>query len=77
MSKFPFCEQFFHISGPLLDLDLIETGDGDDKAIPFYYWNIILKSTGENIGCISLRIGHNYHSYYNGNVGYEIEEPYQ
>lgn len=77
MSKFPFCEQFFHISGPLLDLDLIETDDGDDKAIPFYYWNIILKSTGESIGCISLRIGHNYHSYYNGNVGYEIEEPYQ
>ena len=77
MSKFPFCKQFFHISGPLLDLDLIETDDGDEKIIPFYYWNIILKSTGKNIGCISLRIGHNYHSYYNGNVGYEIEEPFR
>ena len=77
MSVFPFQEQFFRISGPMLDLHLIEINDGDGKAIPFYYWSIILRATGEKIGAISLRIGYNYHSYYNGNVGYEIEKPFR
>ena len=77
MSDFPFCEEFFHISGPLLDLDLIETDGGSEKILPFYYWNIVLHATGERVGSISLRVGHDYHSYYNGNVGYEIDEPYR
>ena len=74
MSDTLFRREFYRISGPLLTLDLIETDAGDEKIIPFYYWNILLKFTGEKIGSISLRIGHNYHSYYNG---YEIDEPYR
>ena len=71
-----FRSEFFSISGDVLDLKLIETNDGNKDVIPFYYWSICLK-TGEEVGAISLRIGHNYHSYYNGNVGYEIHEPHQ
>ena len=77
MSEAPFRKEFFHISGPILDLDLIETDAGDDRILPFYYWNIVLKATGETVGAISLRLGHNYHSRYNGNVGYEIDEMYR
>ena len=62
MSEAPFRKEFFHISGPVLDLDLIETDAGDDRILPFYYWNIVLKATGETVGAISLRLGHNYHS---------------
>lgn len=40
-------------------------------------WNIYLKDKDVKIGRISFRIGHNYHSYYNGNIGYEIDKKYQ
>ena len=32
---------------------------------------------GGNVGKISLRLGHNYHSHWNWNVGYEVNEPYR
>ena len=56
-----------------LRLELIEKNPGGGPTLPFYYYDILV---GERqVGKISLRIGDNYHSYYNGHIGYEINEP--
>lgn len=72
-----FNQKFKTIKGNTLTLKLIETCVGDDKVIPFYYYDVYLNSTSSPIGKISIRIGHNEHSYFNGNVGYEIDEPFR
>ena len=77
MNQTTFEQSFFHISGEELDLRLIDTFEGKDGSLPFYWWEIVLKSENIAIGKISLRIGHNYHAYYNGHIGYEIDEPYR
>ena len=77
MQKNFFNEQFKFISGEKLELRLIDTFEGRDGGLPFYWWDIILKEENTAIGKISLRIGHNYYSYFNGNIGYEIDEAYR
>ncbi|MDX9691751.1 MAG: GNAT family N-acetyltransferase [Acholeplasmataceae bacterium] len=72
-----FNQNFIIIKGDTLTLKLIETCVGDDKVIPFYYYDVYLNSLSSAIGKISIRIGHNEHSYINGNVGYEIEETFR
>ncbi|MGD9910340.1 MAG: GNAT family N-acetyltransferase [Candidatus Izemoplasmatales bacterium] len=72
-----FNRNFTIIKGDTLTLKLIETCEGDDKVIPFYYYEIYLNSISTTIGKISIRIGHNEHSYINGNVGYEIDESFR
>jgi len=72
-----FNQKFKTIKGNTLTLKLIETFVGDDRVIPFYYYDIYLNSISSAIGKISIRIGHNEHSYFNGNVGYEIDEPFR
>ena len=71
-----FNKDFYNISDDELELRLIDVYPANKGAIPFYWWNIYLKSKNVKIGSISFRIGHNYHSYYNGNIGYEIDEEY-
>lgn len=58
-------------------LKLREKYYGDDDILPFYYYDIFSKNTNLIIEKISIRIGDNYHNYYNGNIGYEIDEKYQ
>lgn len=65
------------IKGDLLTLSCIKLEPGNAYEIPFYWYNIILNESKERIGKISIRIGHNYHSYFNGNIGYEIDEAYR
>jgi len=77
MTDNSFSKDLYHIEGETIELRLIDTYEGKDGALPFYWWNIILKSNNAAIGKISFRIGHNYHSYYNGNIGYEIDEEYR
>lgn len=74
---FQFTNQFDTIEDHELTLAIIGKFPGDGIRLPFYYYDIIRKSDGVAVGKISVRIGHNYHSYYNGNVGYEINEEYQ
>ncbi|MEF2561466.1 MAG: GNAT family N-acetyltransferase [Negativibacillus sp.] len=74
---FLFFNHFDTISGHPLTLKIIEKNPGDRQAIPFYYYNIFLSDSDQPIGKISLRVGHNFHSYYNGNIGYEIDLPYR
>ena len=74
---FEFNKDFFTLENDSVRLELIDTYAGNDKELPFYWWNIISKSRNVNVGKISFRIGHNYHSYYNGNIGYEVDEEYR
>lgn len=72
-----FLDQFDTITGKELTLRIINKNPGNAKEIPYYWYNIFLNETMEIIGQISLRIGKNYHSYYNGNIGFYIEEQYR
>ena len=72
-----FDERFYKIEGEDIELCLIDIYEEKGEALPFYWWDIVLKSENKAIGKISFRIGSNYHSYYNGNIGYEIDEEYR
>lgn len=72
-----FKKEIFHIKGEILNLKLIDTFEGSENELPFYWYEIILKSINKPIGKISIRIGHNFHSYYNGNIGYEIDKEFR
>lgn len=74
---FLFKKEYEMIKGDLLTLSCIKLELGNEYEIPYYWYDIILNETKEIIGKISIRIGHNYHSYFNGNIGYEIDEPYR
>ena len=72
-----FNKNLYYIEGENIDLRLVDTFEGKDGALPFYWWDIVLKPNNIAVGKISFRIGHNYHSYYNGNIGYEVDEEYR
>lgn len=77
MADSSFNKDLFYIEGDSIELRLIDTCQGDGGALPFYWWNIILKPNHVIVGKISFRIGHNYHSYYSGNIGYEVDAEYR
>lgn len=77
MADILFNKDLYYIDGENIELRLIDTYEGGDGSLPFYWWDIILKSNNVSVGKISFRIGHNYHSYYNGNIGYEVDEEYR
>lgn len=72
-----FLSEYDFIPGEILDLSIIEKNPGNKKEIPYYWYNILLKNTNVIVGQISLRIGNNFHSYYNGNIGFFIEPSYR
>ena len=74
---FPFNSKFDTIENDELCLAVIEKNPGDAVRLPFYYYDIFRKADGAAVGKISVRIGRNYHSYYNGNIGYEINGDYR
>lgn len=69
--------KFNIINSDVLRLELICFNEGNEKEIPYYWYNIIENKTNNQVGKISIRIGSNYHSYYNGNIGYEIDSDYR
>lgn len=66
------------VCGERIDLVLSEVC----KAVPEKKWvesqifNIVLKD-GQTIGSISARIGTNEFTYYSGNIGFGIDEPFR
>ena len=72
-----FRKEFFFIDGDIVSLRLLETVEGNGDELPFYWWSIVENASGATVGKISLRLGHNCHSCWNGNVGYEVDEPYR
>ena len=75
-NAFSFTDQFDTITSPDLTLKITEKHPGDGEMLMFYYFDIITPAN-QTIGKISVRIGHNFHSYYNGHIGYEIFEEYR
>ena len=57
---------------PIDELDITQKYSGDDEMIPFHYYDIIRKTDRVTVGKISIRSGNNFHSYYNGHIGYEV-----
>ena len=49
-----FLDDFDSIIGETLILSIIEKNPGNDKEIPYYWYNILLKETKEIIGQISF-----------------------
>lgn len=74
---FVFSDSFDELESPRLKLKVLAKEPGNEKEIPFYWYEIRRKPDMAPVGKISIRIGHNYHSYYNGNIGYEIDEAYR
>ena len=75
MTKFEFINEFDIITDNEIILKISEKYQGDDELLPFYYYDIYVDETV--VGKISIRIGNNYHSYYNGHIGYEIDKEYR
>ena len=74
MSKFEFLNDFDILSDGEITLKISQKYQGDE-LLPFYYYDICVGDTP--IGKISIRIGNNYHSYYNGHIGYEIDKEHR
>lgn len=75
MSTFQFFNKYDILNDGQITLKISQKFSGDDELLPFYYYDIYV---GDSVaGKISIRIGSNYHSYYNGNVGYEIDKEYR
>ena len=64
-----FSDKFDLIQNENISLKITEKVIGSAEELPYYYYDIYLKSEAKQIGKISIRIGHNKHSYYNGNIG--------
>ncbi len=69
---FPFTDQFDRIASDPMTLQIIEKNPAGVDGLPFYYYDILIN--GAPVGKISLRIGVNFHTYYNGSIGYEVDE---
>nr|WP_307990733.1 GNAT family N-acetyltransferase [uncultured Niameybacter sp.] len=74
---FAFLEEFNTLHDDKITLIICEKVQGNNVLLPFYYYDIYENCTNQCIGKISIRIGDNYHSYYNGHIGYEIDENYR
>lgn len=74
---FTFSDSFDELESTRLSLKVLTKEQGNEKEIPYYWYEIRRKPDMVPIGKVSIRIGRNYHSYYNGNIGYEIDEAYR
>ncbi len=72
---FQFFDNFDFLTDGEINLKISGKYSGDKDMLPFYYYDIFLDD--RFIGRISMRIGSNFNSYYNGNIGYEIEEKFR
>ena len=69
---FAFWDCFDEIKGEGLTLRIIEKKEGGRGQLPYYYYDIFVDDAP--VGKISIRIGDNFHTYYNGHIGYEVNE---
>lgn len=75
MNNFRFSDNFDYLTDGEIELKISGKYFGDEKLLPFYYYDIFYNN--RFVGRISMRIGSNSDSYYNGNIGYEIEENFR
>lgn len=72
---FTFARCFDRLTNGLMTLQIIEKAPFGPDKLPFYYYNILVNDVP--VGKISIRIGTNFHTYYNGNVGYEVDQSHR
>jgi len=60
-----------------LVIDKITQADEKTGFVPAYHFAIVRKSDGAHVGTIGLRLGYVRNTYYGGNVGYAVHEPYR
>lgn len=70
-------EKYSTLTNDTIELKLIHFDPGNDVEIPYYWYEIIPKALNKSVGKVSIRLGDNYHSYYNGHIGYEVDEEYR
>jgi len=70
-----FLNSFNLLTDGIITLCLTEQNPGSDEMLPFYYYDILDRNG--TVGKISIRIGNNAHSYFNGHIGYEVDEAYR
>ena len=46
-------------------------------GVPSYSFSICDAASGDRMGHLSFRVGHNDNLYYHGNIGYSVEPPYR
>jgi len=68
---FPFNSRFDQLGGGAFTLRIREKAEAGRVQLPYYYYDIVAE--GVPVGKISVRIGDNYHTYYNGHIGYEVD----
>lgn len=72
---FPFNSRFDELGGVDFTLRLREKAEGGRVGLPYYYYDIL--AGGVPVGKISVRVGDNCHTYYNGHIGYEVDPEFQ
>ena len=72
---FPFTDRFDRLADRPITLQIIEKVPTGADGLPFYYYGIL--ADNRPAGKISLRIGANFHTYYNGNIGYEVDQSHR
>lgn len=72
---FTFDSRFDRLTSGPMTLQIIEKVPCGPDGLPFYFYGILVNGTA--VGKISIRIGATFHTYYNGNIGYEIDGPHR
>lgn len=70
-----FTDCFDQITSGPMTLQITEKVPAGPDGLPFYFYDILVDDAP--VGKISIRIGANFHTYYNGNIGYEVDEPHR
>lgn len=60
----------------MLKVEKLCPADPEKQWLPAYHFFICLPD-GTRIGTCDLRLGHNENTYYGGNIGYAVDEPYR
>ncbi len=69
---FEFLDRFDRIDNEDMTLRIIEKKEAGRVQLPYYYYEILVDNVP--VGKIRIRIGDNFHTYYNGHIGYEVDE---
>lgn len=72
---FSFTDRFDRLTSGPMTLQITEKVPAGPDGLPFYFYDIL--TGGQPVGKISIRVGGNFHTYYNGNIGYEVDEPHR
>lgn len=72
---FAFLDCFDEMNSGDMTLRILEKKEGGRVQLPYYYYEILVDNLP--VGKISIRIGDNFHTCYNGHIGYEIDPEFQ